>query len=69
MKTLLRIIIYLIVFVVVVGGTGAIGYVNTMNAGMSEYDKAAPLLTDVKVPKYDDLGGITADNLIVVKYR
>ncbi|MDI4649610.1 DJ-1/PfpI family protein [Cohnella hashimotonis] len=53
MKTLLRIIIYLIVFVVVVGGTGAIGYVNTMNAGMSEYDKAAPLLTDVKVPKYD----------------
>nr|WP_286672610.1 DJ-1/PfpI family protein [Cohnella hashimotonis] len=49
----MRIIIYLIVFVVVVGGTGAIGYVNTMNAGMSEYDKAAPLLTDVKVPKYD----------------
>ncbi|MFD7522237.1 DJ-1/PfpI family protein [Paenibacillus chitinolyticus] len=53
MKTLLRIIIYLIVFVVVVGGTGAIGYVNTMNAGMSVYDKAAPSLTDVKVPKYD----------------
>ncbi|MGE6228194.1 DJ-1/PfpI family protein [Paenibacillus chitinolyticus] len=52
MKTLLRIIIYLIVFVVV-GGTGAIGYVNTMNAGMSVYDKAAPSLTDVKVPKYD----------------
>ncbi|MFD0716304.1 DJ-1/PfpI family protein [Paenibacillus sp. GCM10027626] len=53
MKTLFRIIIYLIVFVVVVGGTGAIGYVNTMNAGMSVYDKAAPSLTDVKVPKYD----------------
>ncbi|WP_217560537.1 DJ-1/PfpI family protein [Paenibacillus sp. GbtcB18] len=53
MKTLLRIIIYLIVFVVVVGGTGAIGYVNTMNAGMSVYDKATPSLTDVKVPKYD----------------
>jgi len=52
-KTLLRIIIYLIVFVVVVGGTGAIGYVNTMNAGMSVYDKVAPSLTDVKVPKYD----------------
>lgn len=53
MKTLLRIIIYLIVFVVVVGGPGAIGYINTMNAGMSVYDKAAPSLTDVKVPKYD----------------
>ncbi|MHA6533167.1 DJ-1/PfpI family protein [Paenibacillus sp. BAC0078] len=53
MKTILRIIIYLIVFVVVVGGTGAVGYINTMNAGMSVYDKAAPALTDVQVPKYD----------------
>ncbi|WP_409345973.1 DJ-1/PfpI family protein [Paenibacillus sp. MBLB4367] len=53
MKTVLRIIIYLIVFVVVVGGTGAVGFVNTMNAGMSVYDKAAPTLTNVQVPKYD----------------
>lgn len=53
MKTVFRIIIYLIVFVVVVGGTGAVGFVNTMNAGMSVYDKAAPSLTDVQVPKYD----------------
>ncbi len=52
-KTILRILIYIIVFVVVVRGTGAIGYVHTMNAGMSVYDKTAPSLTDVKVPKYD----------------
>jgi putative intracellular protease/amidase len=45
--------IYFIVFVVVVGGTGALGFVNTMNAGMSIYDRAAPSLTDVKVPEYD----------------
>lgn len=53
MKTVLRIIIYLIVFVVVVGGTGAVGSINTMNAGMSVYDKAPPALTYVQVPKYD----------------
>ncbi|MBB6671861.1 DJ-1/PfpI family protein [Cohnella nanjingensis] len=53
MKTVLRIIIYLIVFVVVVGGTGAAGFIHTMNAGMSVYDKAPPALTDVQVPKYD----------------
>ncbi|OPA72781.1 DJ-1/PfpI family protein [Paenibacillus selenitireducens] len=53
MKTVLRIMIYLIVFIVIVGGTGAVGFVNTMNAGMSVYDKAPPALTDVQVPKYD----------------
>lgn len=53
MKTVLRIIIYLIIFVVAVGGAGAVGYVNTMNAGMSVYDKTAPALTDVQLPKYD----------------
>ncbi|GAA3400616.1 DJ-1/PfpI family protein [Paenibacillus hodogayensis] len=53
MKTVLRIFIYLIVIVVVVGGAGAIGFVHTMNAGMSVYDKAAPALNHVKVPDYD----------------
>ncbi|WP_268625199.1 DJ-1/PfpI family protein [Paenibacillus alvei] len=53
MKIVLRIIIYLIVFVVVVGGIGAVGFINTMNAGMSVYDKAPTGLTDLQVPKYD----------------
>ncbi|MCM3039616.1 DJ-1/PfpI family protein [Paenibacillus motobuensis] len=53
MKVVLRITIYLIVFVVVVGGAGAIGFINTMNNGMSIYDKAVPALTNVQVPKYD----------------
>ncbi|OME89116.1 MULTISPECIES: DJ-1/PfpI family protein [Paenibacillus] len=53
MKVVLRITIYLIVFVVVVGGAGAIGFINTMNNGMSIYDKAVPTLTNVQVPKYD----------------
>ncbi|SYX84062.1 DJ-1/PfpI family protein [Paenibacillus alvei] len=53
MKIVLRIIIYLIVFVVVVGGIGAVGFINTMNAGMSVYDKAPTALTDLQVPKYD----------------
>ncbi|MDF2714894.1 MAG: hypothetical protein K0R28_1819 [Paenibacillus sp.] len=53
MKTVLRIFLYIIIFVVVVGGAGAIGYANTMNAGMSVYDKAVPVWTDVQVPEYD----------------
>ncbi|GIO15162.1 hypothetical protein J19TS2_47170 [Cohnella xylanilytica] len=53
MRIGLRFIVYVIVFVVVVGGAGAIGFVRTMNAGMSVYDKAAPSLTDVQVPEYD----------------
>ncbi|WP_336790025.1 DJ-1/PfpI family protein [Paenibacillus sp. MMO-177] len=53
MKTILRIFLYLVVFIVIVGGTGAIGYVHTMNTGMSVYDKAPPSLTNVKVPEYD----------------
>lgn len=53
MKVVLRITIYLIVFVVVVGGAGAIGFINTMNNGMSIYDKDVPALTNVQVPKYD----------------
>ncbi|MCC8437325.1 DJ-1/PfpI family protein [Brevibacillus sp. M2.1A] len=53
MKTVWRISIYLIVFVVLVGGAGTLGFVNTMNEVMSVYDKAAPALTNVQVPKYD----------------
>ncbi|TVX96665.1 DJ-1/PfpI family protein [Cohnella terricola] len=53
MKAVLRIMIYLIVFVVVLGGTGAIGFIHTMNAGMSVYDKTSPKLADVQVPKYE----------------
>ncbi|QOS80416.1 DJ-1/PfpI family protein [Paenibacillus sp. JNUCC31] len=53
MKIVLRITIYLIVFVFIVGGTGAIGFINTMNSGMSVYDKTAPSLTNVQIPKYD----------------
>lgn len=44
MKTVLRIMIYLIVFIVVVGGAGTVGSINTMNAGMSVYDKAPPCI-------------------------
>ncbi|MCC3374243.1 DJ-1/PfpI family protein [Cohnella sp. REN36] len=53
MKVVWRIIIYLVVFIVVVGGTGAVGSIRTMNAGMSVYDKAPPALTNVQVQKYD----------------
>lgn len=53
MKAVIRIIVYLIIFVVIVGGTGAIGLMSTMNAGMSVYDKTPPVLTNVQVPKYD----------------
>ncbi|MFC9712563.1 DJ-1/PfpI family protein [Paenibacillus sp. NPDC056933] len=53
MKIVLRITIYLIVFVFIVGGTGAIGFINTMNSGMSVYDKTAPSLANVQIPKYD----------------
>jgi transcriptional regulator GlxA family with amidase domain len=42
MKTALRITIYLIVFVLIVGGAGAIGFIHTMNSGMSVYDKTPP---------------------------
>ncbi|MBE9914146.1 DJ-1/PfpI family protein [Paenibacillus donghaensis] len=53
MKTVLRIMIYLIVFIVVVGGAGTVGSINTMNAGMSVYDKVPPTLTDLQVPKFN----------------
>ncbi|MFC3746660.1 DJ-1/PfpI family protein [Paenibacillus sp. GCM10012306] len=53
MKTVLRITIYLIVFILIVGGTGAVGFINTMNSGMSVYDKTPPSLTNVQIPQYD----------------
>jgi len=53
MKVVLRIMMYLIVFVVIVGGTGALGFMNTMNSGMSLYDKEAPDLTNVQIPRYN----------------
>jgi len=53
MKVVLRIMMYIIVFAVIVGGAGAYGFIHTMNAGMSVYDKEAPALTNVQVPSYD----------------
>ncbi|MET3292136.1 UNVERIFIED_CONTAM: transcriptional regulator GlxA family with amidase domain [Brevibacillus sp. OAP136] len=53
MKTVLRIFIYLLVVVIVVGGAGTIGFIHTMNEVMSVYDKADPALSNVQVPKYD----------------
>lgn len=53
MKVALRIAIYFIVFIVIVGGVGSIGFVRTMNAGMSVYNKPEPVLGNMQVPTYD----------------
>ncbi|MFF2015756.1 DJ-1/PfpI family protein [Paenibacillus sp. NPDC058177] len=53
MKTVLRITLFLIVFILIMGGTGAIGFIHTMNSGMSLYDKTPPSLADVQTPPYD----------------
>jgi len=52
-KAGLRIIMYFLVFIVIVGGAGGIGFVKTMNAGMSVYDPPPPAWTNVNVPTYD----------------
>lgn len=53
MKSVLRFMIYLIIIVVVVAGGGTIGFISTMNSGMSTYDTSAPELNNVQVPEYD----------------
>lgn len=53
MKSVLRFMIYLIIVVIVVAGGGTIGFISTMNSGMSTYDKSAPVLNNVQVPEYD----------------
>lgn len=53
MKTVFRIVIYVIVCVIVVGGAGAAGFIHTMNAGMSTYDKSIPLFKNVELPEYE----------------
>ncbi|MCY9697010.1 DJ-1/PfpI family protein [Paenibacillus alginolyticus] len=53
MRLVLRIVIYVCIFVVFVGGVGAIGYSRTMQSEMSGIDKPSPLLQEVKIPEYD----------------
>lgn len=53
MKSVLRFMIYLIIVVIVVAGGGTIGFISTMNSGMSTYDKSAPELNNLQVPEYD----------------
>ncbi|MFD0695329.1 DJ-1/PfpI family protein [Paenibacillus sp. GCM10027628] len=54
MKKVLRIIIYLFIFVAVVGGTGAVGFASTMQQAMSVYDKPVPASVQrIQPPAYD----------------
>ncbi|MEV9503585.1 DJ-1/PfpI family protein [Bacillus safensis] len=54
MNKLWRFIVYVCVFVLVVGGTGAIGFMSTMQEAMSVYDKPVPAsLQSIQTPTYD----------------
>ncbi|WP_240417332.1 DJ-1/PfpI family protein [Paenibacillus periandrae] len=54
MKKVWRFIVYAFVFVLVVGGTGAIGSMRTMQEAMSVYDKPIPSsLQSLQAPAYD----------------
>ncbi|MBE1442514.1 DJ-1/PfpI family protein [Paenibacillus sp. OAS669] len=54
MKKVWRFIVYVCVMVLVVGGSGAIGFVSTMQEAMSAYDKPVPAsLQSVQAPVYD----------------
>ncbi|MCM3698778.1 DJ-1/PfpI family protein [Paenibacillus macerans] len=54
MKKVWRFIVYVFVFVLVVGGTGAIGFMSTMQEAMSVYDKPVPAsLQNIQAPAYD----------------
>ncbi|MFD0677073.1 MULTISPECIES: DJ-1/PfpI family protein [unclassified Paenibacillus] len=54
MKKVWRFIVYTCVFVLVVGGTGAIGFMRTMQEAMSVYDKPVPAsLQSIQAPAYD----------------
>lgn len=54
MKKVWRFIIYLCVLVLIVGGTGAIGFITTMQESMSIYDKPVPaFMQSIQAPAYD----------------
>ncbi|MCA1296378.1 DJ-1/PfpI family protein [Paenibacillus sp. alder61] len=54
MKKVWRFIVYACVTILVVGGTGAVGYMRTMQESMSVYDKPVPAsLQSVQAPAYD----------------
>ncbi|MFD0769351.1 DJ-1/PfpI family protein [Bacillus sp. CGMCC 1.60114] len=54
MKKVWRFIVYVCVFVLFVGGTGAIGFMSTMQEAMSVYDKRVPAsLQSIQAPAYD----------------
>lgn len=54
MNILLRIAMYFLVVILIVGGAGALGFVYTTNAEMSRYDhRQSPHLEHVSIPAYD----------------
>ncbi|WP_028400996.1 DJ-1/PfpI family protein [Ectobacillus panaciterrae] len=54
MKKVWRFIVYVCVFVLFVGGTGAIGFMSTLQETMSVYDKPVPVsLQSIQAPAYD----------------
>ncbi|MCD9026096.1 DJ-1/PfpI family protein [Cohnella silvisoli] len=53
MRYLLRIVVFLCVCAVFVGGFGVLGYTRTMQHEMSVYDKPVPSLQGVETPEYD----------------
>ncbi|MEK8130566.1 DJ-1/PfpI family protein [Paenibacillus filicis] len=54
MKKVWRILVYVFVFVVAVGGTGAVGFASTMQEAMSMYDRPLPAsLSNLQPPPYD----------------
>ncbi|MDM5277491.1 DJ-1/PfpI family protein [Paenibacillus silvae] len=54
MKVLLRILMYVLVAIIIVGGSGVVGFIHTTNAGMSLYNQSDPIALDqVKIPAYD----------------
>jgi len=53
-KKVWRFIIYLCIFVLVVGGTGAAGFMSTMQEAMSVYEKPVPAsIQSIQAPAYD----------------
>lgn len=54
MKKTWRFVIYVFITILVVGGTGAVGYMRTMQESMSVYDKPVPAsVHSVQAPDYD----------------
>ncbi|GIP23129.1 DJ-1/PfpI family protein [Paenibacillus sp. J22TS3] len=54
MKKVWRFVVYVCITILVVGGTGGIGYMSTMQESMSVYDKPVPAsIQNVQAPAYD----------------